>query len=141
MSGWASRFTGLPYEDFGRTAAGADCWGLAYVVYQEELSITLPDYLGYSSVDEAGEVSALIEGAKSHPLWVPIKGPAVAFDIAVFRRGRLSRHVGLVVRRGLMLHMVDRDCAKLERYDQGRWKNRLTGVWRHVDLISKGGAT
>ena len=133
---WSNRFIGLPWADFGRTREGCDCYGLVHVVYREELGITLPDYLGYGSPDEVGEIAALIEGAQASPLWLPREGPALAFDVAVFRQGRLATHVGIVVRHGLMLHMVDGDAAKLEDYRAGRWASRLTGHWRHVDVVS-----
>ena len=65
------------------------------------------------------------------PTWVKADA-ARPFDVAVFRRGKLASHLGVVVRPGLMIHMVGEDCAKLERYDTGRWGNRLKGVFRHV---------
>lgn len=132
---WTSRYIGLLYEALGRSRAGCDCYGLARIIYQEELGITLPDYLGYASIEEHGEIAALIDGAQRLPMWVPVMGPAMAFDMAVFRRGRLSTHLGVGVRRGLMIHMVDEDCAKIERYDTGRWGRRLAGHWRHVDVV------
>lgn len=135
---WSNRFTGLPYEGLGRSREGADCWGLACIVYREELGISLPDYLGYASVEEHGEISALIDGATSSTLWLPVSGPAIAFDIAVFRRGRLDSHVGIVVQHGLMLHMVEQAAAAVEPYGSGRWKHRLTGIYRHVELVSLG---
>lgn len=134
---WSQRYIGLPQLDHGRTRDGCDCWGLARIVYQEELGISLPDYLGYTSVEEHAEISALIAGAQQLPMWVPVTGPAVAFDLALFRRGRLTTHIGIVVRRGLMLHMADADCAKIEAYDTGAWRNRLTGHFRHVDVIGR----
>ena len=125
MSGhWASSYVGLPQLDHGRTRLGCDCWGLARIIYQEELGISLPEYLGYASVDEHAEIASLIDGAKALPMWVPVTGPAVAFDLALFRRG-------------LMLHMAEADCAKIERYDSGPWQYRLTGIWRHVDVIGR----
>jgi probable lipoprotein NlpC len=142
---WSDGFIGVPYAEFGRDRAGCDCWGLACVIYREELGITLPDYLGYGSVDEHGEIAALIDGAAETPLWLPVSGPALAFDIAVFRRGRLSTHVGIVVRHGVMIHMAAEDCAKLADYRAGAWGNRFKGHWRHhsraierpVQLISE----
>lgn len=134
---WSNAYVGLPWAEFGRDRAGCDCWGLACVIYREELGITLPDYLGYGSADELGEIAALVDGATASPLWLPASGPALAFDIAVFRRGRLSSHVGIVVRHGLMIHMADESAARHERYDAGRWRTRLTGTWRHVDLVSR----
>lgn len=137
MTHWPNRFVGLPQLDHGRDRAGCDCWGLARIVYQEELGVSLPDYLGYTSVEEHGEIAALIDGAQQLPMWVPVTGTPLAFDLAVFRRGRLSTHIGIVVRRGLMLHMAGEDGAKLERYDGGAWRHRLTGHWRHVDVIGR----
>lgn len=128
---WSNKFIGIRQQDFGRTRAGCDCWGLAHVIYQEELNISLPDYLGYTSPDEQGEVEALIDGATATPLWVPVNGPALAFDIAVFRQGRFSSHVGIVVRHGLMVHVNGTDQSKLEQYKTGKWHHRLQGHYRH----------
>ncbi|MBT9382232.1 C40 family peptidase [Pseudooceanicola sp. CBS1P-1] len=130
---WSNGYIGLPWGEFGRSRSGADCWGLACIIYQEELGIRLPEYLGYSSAEERGEIAALVSGATSSPLWLPVEGPAIAFDIVVFRRGRLASHVGIVVRHGLMIHMDGEDCAKLADYTGGAWKHRLTGHYRHVE--------
>jgi probable lipoprotein NlpC len=134
---WSNKFIGIPQENFGRDRSGADCWGLFCVVYQEELNITLPSYLGYSSPDECGEISAIIDGEKTNPLWLPVTGPAMAFDVALFNRGKFSSHVGIVVRHGLMLHMFGKDQSKLENYDQGRWSQRFEGHYRHRLMADK----
>ena len=136
MTHWSERYVGIPFADLGRGPAGCDCYGLVRHVYREELGIGLPDYLGYGSAEEHGEIAALIDGATRLPMWVPVEGTPVAFDVAVFRRGRLQTHVGLIVRRGLMIHMVDEDCAKIEGCATGPWAHRLTGVWRHVDIVA-----
>ena len=131
---WSNRFIGVPHRDLGRSREGADCWGLACVIYREELGITLPDYLGYTSVEEHGEIAALIEGAKTSPLWLSVSGTAIAFDIAVFRRGRFSTHLGIVVRHGLMIHSARGDGAKLEDYRRDPWAHRFTGHFRHASM-------
>lgn len=129
---WSDRFIGIPYVDFGRDRAGCDCWGLACVIYAEELGITLPEYLGYASADEHGEIAALIAGAATSPLWVPVTGTALAFDIAVFRRGRFSSHLGIVIRHGIMIHMVADDQAKVQGYVKGPYGHRFTGHYRYA---------
>ncbi|WP_299165783.1 NlpC/P60 family protein [uncultured Tateyamaria sp.] len=134
---WSNKWVGTPYEALGRTEDGVDCWGLVQIVYREELNITLPAYLGYASVEEHGEIANLIGAAKASQVWVPNTGQAYAFDVAVFRRGYLDTHVGIVVERGLMLHMDGDDCAKHTSYTSGQWCNRLTGIYRHVDVISQ----
>lgn len=130
---WSNRYIGIPQRDHGRGRDGCDCWGLVTVIFREELGITLPEYLGYGSIEERGEIAALIEGAKVSPLWVPVTGPAIAFDVAVFRRGRFSTHLGVVVRHGLMIHVLGEDGAKLDDYRRGPWAHRFTGHWRHVE--------
>lgn len=132
---WSNRFVGIPYEECGRSRAGCDCWGLASVIYREALGIILPDYLGYGSTEEHAEISALIESATSTPLWRSVE-QAAPFDIAVFRRGHLATHVGIIIQPGLMIHMESDDCAKLARYRDGRWGNRFKGCFRHVERIS-----
>lgn len=130
---WSDSYIGTRFEEFGRSRAGCDCWGLACVVYSNELGISLPQYLGdYASAEEHSEISALIEGAAVSPLWVPVTGPVMPFDIAVFRRGRMSSHLGIVVRAGVMIHMQGEDCAKLADYRSGRWSHRFNGHFRHV---------
>lgn len=136
---WSNAYVGTPYLEFGRSAEGCDCWGLVHLVYARELGISLPDYLGYGSAEEHAEINALISRAETEPVWSNISATPRAFDIAVFRRGRLASHVGIVVRPGLMLHMVGEDCAKHEAFETGRWGNRLKGVYRHVDAPVEGG--
>lgn len=135
MTDWVNRFVGIPYAEFGRSRLGCDCWGLACIVYREELGISLPEYLGEGAAGEHAEIAALVAGEAASPLWLPVDGPAIAFDLAVFRRGRFQSHVGVVVRHGLMLHLAAGDCAKVEPYNRGRWRTRHAGTWRHVEMI------
>lgn len=125
---WSNRYVGIPQVDHGRDWSGVDCWGLVWLVYREELGITLPDYCGYGSVAEHAEIAALIDGAAVSPLWEPAAVPR-PLDVALFRCGRFNTHVGLIVRPGLMLHVTD-DASKLEHCDRGGWGTRLQGFWR-----------
>ena len=134
---WSDRFVGLPYLDLGRDRDGCDCWGLACIIYREELSISLPDYLGYANTDERAEIAALVSGATTSPLWVPVNGQAMAFDIALFRRGRLTSHVGIVISHGLMIHMAEAEMARVEHYTSGHFAPRLVGHYRHVEMVSR----
>ena len=39
---WSAGYVGLPWLDGGRSADGADCWGLVRLVYERELGNALP---------------------------------------------------------------------------------------------------
>ena len=134
MSHWSARYVGIPFADHGRDQMGCDCYGLARLVYRHECGILLPDYQGYGSAEEHAEIAALISGAAAGPDWMPCPGDR-PFDLMVFRRGRLATHVGVVVAPGVMLHMVEEDCAKVERI-AGPWASRCVGSWRHRELAA-----
>lgn len=139
MKHWTNTYIGLPYREFGRDRDGVDCWGLPYLVYPAELGISLPSYVGtYTSVEEHAELAHLIGGAAAGEVWHRVEGQPRAFDIAVFRRGRLDTHIGIVVSPGLMLHVAADDQSKLEHYKTGRWEHRLTGIYRHFEMPSRG---
>lgn len=38
------KYVGIPWKHLGRTSKGIDCYGLAQLIYKEELNIILPDY-------------------------------------------------------------------------------------------------
>jgi cell wall-associated NlpC family hydrolase len=136
MMHWSTRYLGTPYLDHGRTLAGCDCWGLVKLVYEMDLSIELPSYAGgYVSTDERAEISSLISENKQIGPWQLVTEPA-PYDVAVFRRGLHESHVGIIAIPGRMLH-IPYDHAKIEDYRTGRWGQRLTGFYRHVEAASK----
>lgn len=137
---WSTPYVGLPWAPVGRDRSGVDCWGLIRLIYAEQLHILLPSYLGaYSSEYERAELASHIDGVTQSGIWTEIgRADVLPFDVLVFRRGRLDTHVGLVVERGLMLHVAERDQAKIETFAQGRWQHRLSGVYRHLETSSRG---
>lgn len=136
---WTQAFIGLPYADKGRDWTGCDCWGFLCIVHAERAGTELPSYEGISSA-ERQEIAAIVAQEASSPVWRVIghrDGSAFRFleepremDIAWFRRGRHDAHAGLYLRRGLMMHMVEEDCSKIERFDCAPWQSRLTGIYR-----------
>lgn len=132
---WSDRYIGLPFADLGRSRAGADCYGLACIIYAAELDIALPDYAGaYASASEHAEIAALIDGAQGS--WVAMPN-AAPFDLALFRRGRWTTHIGIVIRPGVMIHMDRDDCAKVADYRAGLWGGRFVGHFRHHSMAVK----
>ncbi|NSZ48440.1 C40 family peptidase [Agrobacterium vitis] len=134
MSHWSQDYIGIPHAPHGKTREGVNCWTLAVLVYGEQLAIQLPAYVGdFVSIDEAAEIETLFAD-EAAIRWSEVDTPA-EFDLAIFRRGRFETHVGIVVRPGLMLHVVGEDQAKLERYDNGVWKPRLKRFLRHFERL------
>ena len=61
----------------------------------------------------------------------------MAFDLAVFRRAKLSTHLGIVIRHGLMIH-VGQTHAMLKDYRRSLLAHRFTGHWRHDQIPFEG---
>lgn len=131
MTHWSTRFVGQSFETLG------NCWGLVRHVYADVLTIPVTDY----GIDAAAHdaIAEAIGAAKGGPVWFTADAPH-EFDLAIFRRGRLETHVGIVVSTDQMLHIAHDHPARIERFTTGAWSSRLTGFWRHVDLGGGHGA-
>ncbi|MER8765817.1 NlpC/P60 family protein [Mesorhizobium sp. M0968] len=139
---WTQTFIGLPFADKGRDWTGCDCWGFNRLVHKEHAGNDLPSYDGlYVSSAEQREIAGIVAHEAQSPLWQIIgerdgkefhlREQPRELDIIWLRRGRLDAHCGLFLRPGLMLHMVEHDCSKIERYDDGPpWAGRVTGIYR-----------
>lgn len=136
---WLNKYMIIPFKDKGRSFEGCDCWGLVYLIYKNELGIELPLYVdGYESANSL-EVEKLIEKNKNR--WVPIKEQEVrAFDCvlcsSVLRVGnsavRADSHVGLIIKKGLMLHITYGGNVSQSRYETDfTIRNRIRGFYRY----------
>lgn len=127
---WAAAFVGIPFLDKGRDFDGCDCWGLVRLVHAKHGGNHLPSYAGlYTDAAERKEIAAIVAREAVSPLWEPVTEPR-QLDILMFRRGRLDAHAAIFLQPGLMLHMVEEDCAKIEPFNSGFWSTRLTGTYR-----------
>lgn len=123
-----NRYVGLPWQDRGRTPDGCDCWGLLRLVYAGELGIDLPDHSNhyYTAADAA--IGGLITVGLAD--WRPVEAER-PLDAVLIKQA--PWHVGVIVRRGLMLHMPHGKTSCIEPYDTGRWSRRVEGIYRHKD--------
>ncbi|CAM5658812.1 hypothetical protein MAUB1S_11473 [Mycolicibacterium aubagnense] len=129
---WAASYVGIPDLAKGRTHAGADCWGLAMLVYSEVKDIDLPDYAGeYLGDRDHAEIAAIARREKIAPRWRVVAEP-MEFDLILFSIARHDSHVGIHVGLGQMLHVVKDDYAKIGRYDIAPWAGRFVGAYRWV---------
>jgi probable lipoprotein NlpC len=131
---WSARLVGLPWRERGRSRDGVDCYGLAVLAFREVHGIELAGFEdAYASVAELAEISALISGNSAQWPWRPVQA-AREFDVALFRRGHLQTHVGIVVDANRMLHIEQDREAIVETFTSGRWRHRHLGFYRHADL-------
>jgi cell wall-associated NlpC family hydrolase len=129
---WSAAFIGLPFHGQGRDRSGLDCWGLVRLVFEEVHGVALPSYTErYASVAERREIAAIMHEASGGADWRAVTDEQ-EFDVAMFRAMGEPLHVGLVVRKGLMLHVSSGIESRIESYRDGRWRPRLLGFYRHT---------
>ena len=127
-------FTGLPYRDLGRGPDAYDCWGLVVAVY-EMAGIKLPSYAeAYVSAEDLKAIADLISGSLQP--WREINEREVKpLDGVLVTMGGCERHIGLVVKRGYMLHIgLDLGPSRIERYDAMYLRKRISRFMRHEAL-------
>ena len=124
-------FVGIPHVDLGRDRSGADCWGLARLVYAEDLGIELPSLLEeYASCTDHAAIAVLMaQGERAGP-WRPVDR-IKPYDLLRFRVGRHDTHVAVAVDRRRMLHAHARRHAVIVPRNIPEWRDRFTGAFRH----------
>lgn len=133
---WTNDYIRIPFKERGRARDGADCWGLARIIYQERLGIELPSLSDYEHTKDKVRIPDIIK-AESHS-WEFIKpGDEKAYDLAVFRMVGLPMHVAVVVEQGLMIHCERGSGVYItEYYKEHQWDRRLEGFFRHAKCPS-----
>lgn len=130
---WWNPYIRVPFKDRGRSMLGADCWGLACLVYQNELGIILPDYLDcYEHTEQKFLLTKLIK-AEREAKWINPETPK-PFDIAIVKYAGLPFHVGIVTKRGRMIHCAKDVGTSHPSYLAMDWKNKVIGFARHEQM-------
>ncbi|ODN68543.1 NlpC/P60 family protein [Methylobrevis pamukkalensis] len=139
MPHWSESYIGLPFAEKGRTREGLDCWGLVRLVLAEQCGIELPGYdADYACVAEVREIAAALGKAQASADWLPVlPGSERVFDVALFRRGRLEGHVGVIVERGRVLHVARGRAAAIERLSAAHLVSVHVGTFRHAGLADR----
>lgn len=129
---WCNKYISVPFEEHGRSARGCDCWGLARLIYKEELNIDLPELLDYKNTKDGKSIAELYE--VEHQEWEEISvGQEKPFDVLVFRMMGLPTHIAVVVDKGLMIHCEKGCGTHISEYNrEAQWKTRLAGIYRYV---------
>lgn len=129
---WCNNYISVPFEEHGRNRQGCDCWGLARLIYKEQLNIDLPELLNYKNTKDSRNIAELYE--IEHQEWQEIPlGQEKSFDILVFKMLGLPTHIAVVVDKGLMIHCEKGCGTHISEYNREvQWKTRLAGVYRYV---------
>lgn len=130
---WSTAYVGMPWCAMGRGTDGCDCWGLIHLVYREVLKIELPRLEGlYTTAEERADIAAIIRDEEAGGSWLRVEpGKEADFDVLVSHALGFQSHVGLVAGPGLMLHATSGQTSGIVRYREGRWRPRITGIYRH----------
>jgi len=131
-----SAWVGLDWKDRGRGEGGYDCWGLVAAAFEAGTGIALPSHSdGYSTAADRQETALILalETGHTHNWIIVPDGTERPFDVAVMRNEK-RLHVGIVVRRGLLLHMPFRETSRIEPLT----RFVKPEVWRHRRLSSQG---
>lgn len=133
---WSNDYIRIPFKDHGRSREGADCWGLACIIFAEKLGIELPSLTGYADTKDKVRISDIIKAeSATWDFFEP--GEEKAYDIAVFRMLGEPMHVGVVVEPGLMIH-CERGSGVYPTYyyKEHQWDRRLEGFFRYANRAS-----
>lgn len=130
-----NQYVGLPFRDKGRDRDGLDCWGLLRLVYAEQAGVDLPSYAeDYATAADTRALADMIAG-RLLP-WREVSEEAVKpLDGLLMCHGGMERHIGVVVRRGLVLHIgLEIPTSRIEHYGSLRLKRRVSRFLRHEAL-------
>lgn len=130
------QYMGVPFKDHGRSKEGVDCWGLVWLIYKEQLGITLPDFgCCYQNADVRSDIQCAMNKYTLEQWNRDVtKLPKQVGDVLVFKRGGIETHIGLWISEGTMIHIQRPQGVSIERYDTIRWKNKFSRALRHISL-------
>ncbi|KQZ31574.1 hypothetical protein ASD50_14995 [Mesorhizobium sp. Root552] len=127
-------YVGLPWLDRGRDREGTDCWGLLAMVYAERFGIVLPSFRDdYQTAADGEAVAGLINGHRSEWTEVPA-GEERPGDALLMSLAGMPRHIGVVVCKGLVLHIERGAGSLIEGYHSMRLRRRVLGFFRHEKM-------
>ncbi len=128
-----SQYTNIFYKKNGRDFNSCDCYGICYLFNKIELKKELPVYLD-DPVDTPDQIDAVFGQKKKEFKKIP-NGREMVGDIISLNIKGLPTHVGVVLQKGLMLHIISGQHSRIESYNTTKWKNRIDSFWRYESTI------
>lgn len=122
--GSLGKYIGLTYKNLGRDIKGVDCYGLIYLIFQNERNIELPDFTELKYEKEWYK-------SKNHILdnvdekWDSVSLPYKKYDILLMRLGTKSivNHCGMFLEGDKFIHIYEDHKSEL---------GHLNGFWSDI---------
>lgn len=118
----------IPYLDYGRGYAGADCWGLVYLIYKDFLGITLDRYDGDYDIEDKCDVGDHVLSTIKDD-FEEVDEPQQG-DIVVLRILGQPWHCGVFFTGNQMMHTQKGIGVTVESLSSKKWNKRVVGFYR-----------
>ena len=130
---WSNKYINIPFIDGGRSLEGADCWGLARLIYKEEFNIELPSFSGEYDINDPKLLQEMIVQHKEG--WQQIYTPEEGC-IVVFRMFGAESHIGVAISATQFVHAREKYASAVENFSSVEWKNRIAGYFKYRENTS-----
>lgn len=131
---WYNKYVGIPYKDNGRLEEGADCWGLARLIYKQEYNIELPSLTNAYKMEDAKRIEELAHQYKEG--WDVLETPE-AGAIVLFRVLGTVSHVGIMINSTQFMHNNSTIDTCIESIDNVKWRHRVYGFFKYSEKADK----
>ena len=134
-----SKYIEIPFKHKGRDFKGCDCYGLIRLIYEQERSILLPDYLELDyNCDLNEDDETHIQDKFNDQLscgWQIIESPFDLWDTLIFyanSRRVIADHIGLCIGDDKFIHTSGYyEMSMVSRLDKN-WLSKLYAGARYV---------
>jgi len=135
---WTDKYIGLPYKEHGRDTDGLDCFGLARMVYKNELDVDLPDFnIGFNKTKNKDLYKHIVTDlddfiSNESKKWIDIKeldDKPKDFDFVLIRMMGYVIHIGIFIAPNKILHCYDGIDSVLENIEP-RWTSKIEKIVR-----------
>ena len=124
---WANQYVGIPFEEL-------DCWQLCRRVYEYELDINLPSFIGdYADAQDRESLERIFTQELAAPSrWQTVPAlEAKEYDLVLMRLSPLPTHVGILAKRWSILHTMPKTGAVIDERGSLRLRHNVVGFYRY----------
>lgn len=126
------RYLSVPYEYYGRTLEGLDCYGIVLLMYKEQFNIELKEFPSvYPHKAWGPEDSKFVKFLEEHVGFEKVPCPLVG-DLLVLADARgIINHCGIVLNDFEFIHATEGDGVVISNYLYSGYSKRTRGFYRY----------